>query len=250
MSISESSSKSQQEKTCLMVGGGSGIGLAICEMLAKRGYRCLVQSRTLKEELKILASRFDKKIIPMLIDARTIDDLVVRLSPHLSVDLLVLVHGPMYQKKTEETVSEDWKEMMDWNVHLAIDLTLEARKAMKSGGTIIYFGFDQPPYKTNTHTAAYVVAKKSLLQFIHQYAPVLYERHIRSFCIAPDFVDSPLLDEKQRKRWISYAETGFLLDPEDIAEGIRWILDAPPSINRLVVPIKKWRSCRKNKSSL
>jgi NAD(P)-dependent dehydrogenase (short-subunit alcohol dehydrogenase family) len=64
----------------------------------------------------------------------------------------------------------------------------------------------------------YTLTKHAVVGFVRSVAPQLAERGIRVNAVAPGFVDTPLLGDEARARFVA---TGFpLLQPEDVAAAV------------------------------
>ncbi len=109
-----------RNKTVLVTGASSGIGLATARRLADRGYRVLAAARR-KERLAALAAEFADRIHALELDVRdhAAVSAAVKGLPSEFVEIDVLVNNAGLGRGGEpvqEGQIENWMEMVDTNV--------------------------------------------------------------------------------------------------------------------------------------
>jgi NAD(P)-dependent dehydrogenase (short-subunit alcohol dehydrogenase family) len=183
-------------RTALVTGAASGIGAALVAMLRSEG----TEVRTLD-----LAEGFD------VADPRaweTVD----------SVELACLNAGVTTGTSAILEVSDDaYRRILGANVDGVVHGVRRLARVMEPGSSIVatasLAGLVPAP-----QDSLYTLTKHAVVGFVRSVAPQLEERGIRINAVAPGFVDTPLLGEEGRARFVN---AGFpLLQAEDVAQAV------------------------------
>ena len=127
-------------KTALVTGGAQGLGKGFTESLAGAGARVVFTSRS-EERLRLLSADLDQrqlKNMPINIDLSSesgVAELMKKLT-YLNLDIDILVNNighTMEIKSPLESINR-WKEVMDLNFFLHVDLTNHLLPNMKEKG--------------------------------------------------------------------------------------------------------------------
>jgi NAD(P)-dependent dehydrogenase (short-subunit alcohol dehydrogenase family) len=222
----------QDPPSALVTCGGSGIGRAVCKLLAKDGYRVAVADRDLPaaeevarhiDGLAYHVDVADEASVVALFDRAceafggTLDALatpagITDMTPFMDIDIAT------------------FRRVHDVNVVGTFLCIREAAKRMRPGGRICTVASVAGKRGGGlSGTAAYAASKGAVLALSRNAARVLSERGIAVNCVAPGATVTPMLDsvfaDAEQKARI---EAGILLrraaEPSEIAEAIAWLL--------------------------
>jgi 3-hydroxybutyrate dehydrogenase len=186
-------------KVAIVTGGGSGIGKAISEGLAKEGARVAVASRSAShldaaaQSLKRLGSPF----LALQADIRSKEQVrkaVERVAAAWGgVDILVNNAGVSGLNRMDDADDGRWYDILETNLTGTYLMTKEVLKVMRqrSGGRIINISsvlgkFGVPGY------SAYCASKHGLIGFTKALALELVERGITVNAVCPGWVETAM----------------------------------------------------------
>jgi len=214
-------------KTILVTGASSGIGRALCELLAAREANILGVTRR--------PSALSEDVSPIIADLTQRDDISSIFHGLGKIDALVNCAGVAYLSRIIDGNPTDWEEM--WRVNV-MALTLCCQLSLKhfpaSGGRIVNVssmsGHRVPPSggfyaPTKFAVRAVTDALRSELKSVGS--------KIQVGSVSPGFVDTPMLEQYFRGREETLTQTRAamrMLDPYDVAWTILCILEAPPHV--------------------
>ncbi len=180
-------------RTALVTGGASGIGAALVQLLRQEGADV---------EMLDLADGFD------VADPKAWD----AIGP---VELAALNAGVTTGETDIANVSDDaYRRILGANVDGVVYGVRRLARMLQPESAIVVTaslaGLVPAP-----QDPLYTLTKHAVLGFVRSVAPQLDERRIRINAVAPGFVDTPLLGDEARARFVA---AGFpLLQPEDVA---------------------------------
>jgi NAD(P)-dependent dehydrogenase (short-subunit alcohol dehydrogenase family) len=183
-------------RTALVTGAASGIGAALVALLRSEG----TEVRTLD-----LAEGFD------VADPgawETVD----------AVELACLNAGVTTGTSAIVEVSDDaYRRILGANVDGVVHGVRRLARVMESGSSIVATA-SLAGLVPASRDPLYTLTKHAVVGFVRSVAPQLEERGIRINAVAPGFVDTPLLGEEGRARFVN---AGFpLLQADDVARAI------------------------------
>jgi NADP-dependent 3-hydroxy acid dehydrogenase YdfG len=235
-------------KVVAITGASSGIGEATAVALAAEGAAVALGARR-EDRLKDLAQRIEADggralaVEVDVADEASARSFVERAHSELgSLDVLVNNAGVMLLGPIEGANLEHWRRMVDVNVlgllyctHAALPLMREA-----GGGMIVNIS-SVAGRIARSGSGVYNLTKFGVGAFSEALRQETVASKIRVCLIEPGFVatelqghnDAPvreMIDKTQE-------EIGEILQPEDIADGIRWAVTRPPhvSINEVLI---------------
>ncbi|MEL6892324.1 MAG: SDR family oxidoreductase [Actinomycetota bacterium] len=125
----------------LVTGGGTGIGRAIAEGLARAGADVTIAARRL-EPLSEAASEIEsitgRSVATDQVDIRDLETVAALAERHPDVDLLVNNAGGQYPQKARDFSPNGWRSVIDLNLHGTWNMTqaFGGRMLDGAGGTI------------------------------------------------------------------------------------------------------------------
>lgn len=197
------------EKTVLISGGTSGIGLASARILAREGLRPILlgrdEERGRTAEEAVQGSLFIPCDVTVPEDCRRAVQAVKPIGPLAG---LLLSAGIYTEKLLENTDDEEIRRFFEVNVFGAMRLTREAIPLLReTRGSIVAVSSDAA-LEGNVQCSLYGATKGALTAFIRSLALELSVDGIRANVICPGDVDTPLLEKQLREFGGSREEMG------------------------------------------
>jgi len=217
----------------LVTGGASGIGAAVVEALAGRGFvvGCLDLSPTLNGP--------DYSVAVDVSDSAAVDAAVSQMRDRLGPISAVVTSAGYYEMAPVADISADgWRRML--RVHLGglvnvaratLPDLIEQRGALVAvASELAVGGGDQD--------AHYAAAKGAILGFVRSLAAEVAGRGVRVNCVAPGPTDTPLLAADSPWRADDYLTTlplRRLATPREVARCVEYLIcDATFSVGEVV----------------
>lgn len=218
------------DKICLVTGGGSGIGRAACLQLAAEGGTVVVLDRdettarrtvTQVEQAggRGLAVRAD---LGQVADVRAAMDAV--LAAYGRVDVLVNNAAMMTFKPVSELSVEEWDLVMAVNLRAVFLLSKLCLPHMR-GGAIVNIS-SVHAQETTANVIPYAASKGALEAFTRGMSQEYPAAHVRTNCVAPGAVDTPMLWNNPNVKSGKEKIEGEVGHPEDIARAICYLASA------------------------
>src|SRR6056297_2318246 len=233
--------KRLDSKTCIVTGGGNGIGKATCLRLASEGASVAVtdiddgDAKSVCEEITAQGGTADSWLLDVA-DAEAVRQVFDAVAKRFGqIDVLVNNAGISgVNRQTHEISEEEWRKVIDINVNDVFYCTKEAIPHLKkaNGGSIVnlssIYGLvgapDLPPYH----------ASKGAVRLMTKTDALLYAKEgIRVNSVHPGFIWTPLVEglaksseegvEAFRKGLDDLHPIGHVGEPEDIAAGIAYL---------------------------
>ena len=186
----------------VVTGASTGIGRATAELLASRGARVVVFSRS-AERLRDLVSRHEGRMLAVtgdVADAGAIETLFAECEARFGhCDLLVNNAGMIDPKPMIDTTPEEWDRMFAVNVR---GVYLASRRALRPmiarrGGVIVnvasisgVIGPEKFP-----RFVSYNASKAAVIALTEALAVEVKEHGIRVNCLSPGSVDTKMWEE-------------------------------------------------------
>lgn len=233
-----------RDRTALVTGAGSGIGLGIAQRFAAEGARVALLEMDAEKgsaaAAEIRASggacEFFYADVGAEIDVtRAVTQVAARFG---CVDHLVNNAGIVLVKPIEQCTVEEWDRVMDVNIKSAFLLVKHLLPSLRASenGTIVNIG-SVSSFVGQKNTPAYVASKGAVAMLSKALALDLAEDGIRVNCVCPGITDTPMFrfhvsqtadPEKTLRERRGRVPLGRMLSPLDIAEAVLF-LSAPES---------------------
>jgi len=218
--------------TAIVTGGASGIGRAVCELLAKDGFRVAVADRDLALA-ETIAHQIDGRAYQVdVADEASVVALFERAVADFDgvLDALATPAGIADMTPFMDVEVATFRRVYDVNVIGTYLCVREAAKRMRTGGRICTVASVAGKRGGGlSGTAAYAASKGAVLALSRNAARALAERGIAVNCVAPGATATPMTEgafaDAAHKARI---EDGILMrragEAAEIAEAIAWLL--------------------------
>lgn len=210
-----------QDKTVLITGGTSGIGLATARLYIEKGAEVIITGRyqeTIDETVQQLGTRAHGLVSDAgkIADIRNLQQQVMEIVPHIDVLFANAGYG---QFAPVETVTEEHvNELFDVLVKGPFFTVQQILSIMKEGSSII-LNTSVVTESGFPNMAIYSAAKSAVQSFIKTMAAECTSRNIRVNGVSPGYIETNIWDK-----------TG--LSPEQIDEAIETTI--------LTIPFKRF----------
>ena len=236
-----------KDKTAIITGGGSGIGLATARAFCKEGAKVILFGRR-KEKLISAADELGESVLIVQGDMTHNDDLDQLINKTLNnfkgIDILVNSAGLYNGAPLHEISDSQWDGIMDINIRSIFQLTRRVLPTMmaKKSGSIVHIssilGLIAVP-----QVAAYNVSKGALNQFSRSIAVEYGSYGIRSNSICPGLIETDMTadlmkDASLMQEWSKEYPIGRFGKPEDVASACLFLAsDESSFITGTVLPV-------------
>jgi glucose 1-dehydrogenase len=214
-----------KDKVCLVTGGGSGIGKATCERIAREGGKVTVVD--LKEDHGRQTARAIQaaggEAIFSKTDVGSVDDIKASVDATVKkwarIDVVVNDAAMMTFKPIVELPDDDWDKVLRVNLKSVFLYCKYAVPHMRPGSAIVNVS-SVHAHETTRNVVPYASSKGGMEAFTRGASEELADRKIRINCVAPGAVDTPMLWNNPNVKSGVEKVKGSIGKPEDIAAAI------------------------------
>jgi NADP-dependent 3-hydroxy acid dehydrogenase YdfG len=237
-------SDNNKTKVAWITGGGSGIGLAGAQALAKDGWTVVISGRR-KEVIDEAAAAIVKaggKAEAMALDVASAADAEkvaqAIVAKYGRIDCLVNSAGLNVPKRSWADVTlEGWDKVVDVNLNglmYCIRAVLPTMRAQQDG-CIINVASWAGRHVSKMTGPAYTATKHAVLALTHSFNMDEFRNGLRACCLSPGEVATPIM--KLRPVPPSAEDMARMLQPEDLGRAIAFVAGSPPHvcINELLI---------------
>jgi NAD(P)-dependent dehydrogenase (short-subunit alcohol dehydrogenase family) len=211
------------EKSALVTGGSSGIGLAIARMLRDEGYALTLASRT-AGKVEAAAAELGAHAVPA--DVAREEDCTSLVAAHVDrfrgLDILVNSAGVGAGGTIEELATRHVDLQLGVNLRGLILVTRAAIPHLREARGLVVNLASIAGTIPAPGLAVYGATKAAVIAFTGSLNAELEEDGVRALALCPGFVDTPMAE------WTGIAGEK-LIQPEDCAEVVRLLLRLSPS---------------------
>ncbi|HHC4787406.1 TPA: SDR family NAD(P)-dependent oxidoreductase [Escherichia albertii] len=217
---------SLQNKTALITGAASGLGLAMAKCMLVSGAKVIIAGMNAElacstaQTLGINASWVEMDVRETATTQAKVDALI---NEHGAIDILVNNAGNHCKKPIEEMSVSDFESVLDVHVVGAFALTKALVPHMKQRGHgCVLFTASMTSFLGQPLVTGYSAAKSAYLGMIRGMTTELAVHGIRVNGIAPGWIDTPMLrkaiegDDERRNKILGRTPMKKFGKPEDI----------------------------------
>ena len=231
-------------KTAIVTGASRGIGKAIAIALGREKMRLALLARStskLQEVVdKIHAVGGEAIAVPCdLMNSDAVAASLKKVFRHFdSLDVLISNAGIFLEKPIAEIKIEEWERVLRTNLTATFLICQSAFLKMKDqkGGRIIAIA-SSASTQGFIHQAAYCASKHGLLGFIRCLSIEAKPHNVHVHTISPGGVRTDLLKDTYMGKRVS---EGSLIEPENIAELVLFLIQQPGNIDYPEIILKRF----------
>ncbi len=210
-----------KNRVCVVTGGASGIGKAMCELFAAEGARSIVVIDRDEAGAQAVASSVNGHAeVCDLADGDAITDVLTRIENDLGpIDVLCNNAGIASGGDPLTTPIDEWQKQWDVNVMSHVHAVRAVLPAMlaRGEGHILHTA-SMAGILTSHGNAPYATSKHAVVGLAEWLSITYHDKGIRSYLLAPLGVRTPMLPD-QDSEWAKSA-AGPLREPEEVAQQV------------------------------
>jgi glucose 1-dehydrogenase len=211
-----------KQKSCIVTGGGSGIGRAICEQFAAEGANVLIVDIDPghgEEVVKSIAGRSGEGAFAKCdVSNSTEVQAAVQMAVDRwgKIDVLVNNAAMMTFKPVVELTEHEWDKVLAVNLKSVFMFCKYSIPHMAAGSAIVNTS-SVHAFETEADVSPYAASKGGMEAFMRVLALELKDKKIRVNCVAPGAVNTPMLWNNPNVKSGKEKPGGAIGEPADIA---------------------------------
>ena len=220
-----------KRKTVIVTGASQGIGAAVANLFADRGYNVVANSRRISQKNELKRSDNVAVVDGDIALPATADKLVATAASRFgSIDALVNNAGIFFAKPFTDYTAEDFRALSSTNLDGFIHITQRVIGRLleqKSGGSVVSITASIADHPLAPLSASVPMITKGGINAISRSLAMEYAKQgIRVNAVAPGVVDTPLLQGVPKDFLESLSPMGKIGDARDIAEAVLYLTEA------------------------
>ncbi|XP_019390140.1 PREDICTED: carbonyl reductase family member 4 [Crocodylus porosus] len=226
-------------KVCAIFGGSRGIGKAVAQLLAQKGYRLAIIARNL-EVAQTTANHLGAGHLALSCDVakeQDVQNTFEEMERNLgSINCLVNAAGINRDGLLLRTKTEDMLSQIHTNL-LGTMLTCKAAvrsMIQQQGGAIVNIG-SIVGLKGNSGQSVYSASKAGLVGFSRSLAKEVARKKIRVNMVAPGFVHTDMTAHLKEEQMTKTIPLGRFGDPHEVAQAVVFLLESPYVTGHILV---------------
>ena len=226
-----------KNKVCIVTGGGSGIGKAICQQFASEGASVLVADVDPahgNDVVKSIASQHGQAAFaPCDVSDSSAVQSAVRMAVDRwgKIDVLINNAAMMTFKPVVDLSEQDWDRVLAVNLKSVFMFCKYAIPHMPPGSAIVNTS-SVHAFQSEAGVSPYAASKGGMEAFMRVLALELQDQKIRVNCVAPGAVNTPMLWNNPNIKSGKEKPGGAIGEPIDIAAAVCFLAsDAARFIN-------------------
>ncbi|RFU40420.1 SDR family oxidoreductase [Actinomadura logoneensis] len=220
------------DKTALITGGTSGMGLATARLLLDEGANVVITGRDDKrldaavEELgagdRVLAVRADAA------DLADLDALMARIRDRFGrLDVLFANAGVGEFRRSAEVTEHDFDRIVGVNFK-GVYFTVQKAVPLMTGGGAVVVNASWTLYRGMAVASVYSASKAAVLNLARTLSSDLADRDIRVNSVSPGFIDTPMFraaapTDEEAAGYAAQVVAGRLGTSEDVARAVAFL---------------------------
>lgn len=221
-------------KVVAITGAASGIGLACARALAQAGARVVLIDRA-EDRLQALCSDIGPQALPLVVDLLDGPQVSALLPRILEVagrlDVFHANAGAYIGGAAAEGDPDVWDRVLNLNINAAfrsVRAVLPHLVAQKSGD--ILFTSSVAGVVPVVWEPIYTASKFAVQAFVHSTRRQVAPHGVRVGAVLPGPVVTGLLDDWPKAKLDEALAAGSLMQPEEVAEAVLFMLSRPPGV--------------------
>ncbi|MEM9654909.1 MAG: SDR family oxidoreductase [Actinomycetota bacterium] len=211
-----------ENRVCVVTGGGSGIGKALCERFAADGARTVVVVDRAADAARAVAEQIGGEA--EVIDVGAGDEVTEMLerveTDHGPIDVLCNNAGIASGGDPLTTPIDEWQRQWDVNVMSHVHAVRAVLPGMLARGEgHIQHTASMAGILTSHGNAPYATSKHAVVGLAEWLSITYHDKGIRVYLLAPLGVRTPMLGDQADSEWARSA-AGPIREPEEVAQQV------------------------------
>ncbi len=215
-------------KRAVVTGGTRGIGLAVCRLLAKKGY-LVTALYSSDEEAAVQARAALPEVAFVRADVGDEEALGKVFAEIPRLDVLVNNAGVALYKQVQDTAAAEWERVMRINAEgTFLCCRLAAKRMLSFGGSIVNIASVWGE-RGGSCESAYSASKGAVIAFTKALAKELAPA-VRVNCVSPGAIDTAMcahFSAEERRAIEEGIPLGRLGTPEEVASAVLFLAEHP-----------------------